>query len=470
MVTAATMTNVRTVPPTPDAVLDRAVRDLCRFVGIPSVSAHGQQLEAGAEHTAALLSEAGLDVEVWQSDGAPIVFAERAAPPGVPTVLFYGHYDVQPAEPLEQWQSPPFEATIRDGAVYGRGAGDNKGQLLAHVVAVRELLSTGDLGVGVKFLVEGEEEIGSPHIAAVAERHRNRLVADLALTSDAPLQANGQPVVIFGVRGLLYLEVTLEGARTDLHSGNRGGVAPTPAWRLIHLLSRLRDTEGTVRVPGFCDQVRPPTKTERELLRQLEPDAAALAAELGAQPAVPPGELAEALMFRPTFNLAGLWSGYSGVGIKTVVPHRAGCKIDIRLVADQNPDDVFAAVCAAVARLEPEARVRCLAAVPPSATPMDTPLAPTLIDSVAAAYGREPVLCPRLSGTTPDYVFTRVLGLPSLLVPYGPPDMNHHAPDERMTIEALDRGIRCTSTICRALGGRGESVLDDQGAGRLATQ
>lgn len=459
------MTELREASPTPEPVLDSAVAELCRFVGVQSVSARGEKLAEGAAHTASLLESAGLAVETWDSPGAPLVFAEHPAPPGAPTLLFYGHYDVQPAEPLEQWSSPPFEATVRDGAVFGRGAGDNKGQLLAHIAAVGELLRTGGLDVGVKFLIEGEEEIGSPHIAQVAASHRARLRADLALTADAPLQAEGVPVVIFGVRGLLYLQIEVRGARSDLHSGNRGGAAPSPAWQLVRLLAGLRDDTGAVTVPGFYDRVQLPTAAERELMARLEPDHAAFAEDLGAPPAVAPGELTQALMFRPTFNLAGVTSGYGGPGIKTVIPHRAGAKIDIRLVADQEPEEIFSALREHVARLEPRARVTQLAAVPPSATPMDTPLAGLVLAAVTSAYGREPQLRPRLSGTTPDYVLTRVLGIPSLLVPYGPPDMNHHAPNERMTIAALERGIRCTTAICRALG-----TPVAQGVGRPAEQ
>jgi len=447
--------------PIPPALLERTVAQLCDFVSVASISARGERLDDGADHTAELLRQAGLEVRTWDSPGAPLVFAQRPAPAGAPTVLIYGHYDVQPADPLDLWRSSPFEASVRDGAVFGRGAGDNKGQLLAHIVAIAELIRGGDLGIGVKFLVEGEEEVGSPHIAAVAAAHRAELSADLAITADAPRHTDGAPLVIFGVRGLLYLELRLEGARSDLHSGNRGGVAPLPAWNLVHVLSSLRDASGRVLVPGFYDDVREPSVAERRLLSTTPVNPAQMARDMGLEK-LATEQVWDALMFQPTFNLAGINSGYSGPGIKTIIPHRAGCKIDVRLVADQDPERIFAAIRSAIRAVDANASIDLLAAVPPSATPLDTSLAAPVIRAISQAHGRAPILRPRLSGTTPDYVFTRVLGIPSLLVPYGPPDMNHHAPNERMTLEALDMGVRCTIAICTELAAQGSGLAPAQ--------
>jgi len=441
----------------------RALRLLTESIPIASVSARGERLEEGARHFADVLTAAGLQTQMWPSAGAPVVFGEWPAPPGRPTILFYGHYDVQPPDPLDAWDSPPFEAHVRDGAVYGRGAGDNKGQLLAHVAAVAELISRDELGVGVKFLIEGEEEIGSPHIADVVRAHRAELAADLALTADAPVHDDGRPVVIFGVRGLLYLEISLAGAPRDLHSGNRGGIAPTPAWTLVHALAALRDRDGRVTVPGFYDAVREPDPAERAMLEALPVDASHMEAELGAagaarwQPASPSQKSPwqdspwTALGFQPNCNLAGLTAGYQGPGTKTVIPATASAKIDFRLVADQDPDEIFRAVREHLERAAPGIQVDRTASVPPSATSASTPLAAAVIDAVRTATGSEPLLRPRLGGTTPDYVFTAILGMPSILVPYGPADMNHHAPNEKMTIVALERGVACSVEICRRL-------------------
>lgn len=440
---------------TAERALARVIPALQEFVGVASISARGELLEEGAALCAQLLRQAGLTVETWRGRGAPVVYAWREPPPGAPTILFYGHYDVQPPEPLDAWQSPPFEGVLREGAIYGRGAGDNKGQLLAHIAAVQTLIETGRLGVGVKFLVEGEEEIGSPHLAQVASEHRQQLTADLALTSDAPVHDDDQAVIIFGVRGLLYLQLDVRGAARDLHSGNRGGLAPTPAWDLVHALSSLRDEAGHVLVPGFYDPVREPTSEEAAMLRQLPFDRDRMLEELGLDrlPGRSEHHPWEFLMFRPTFNISGLRSGYGGPGAKTIVPCQASCKLDIRLVADQRPDSVLAALREHLARHDPRVQVTEIAAVPPSATAPDTPLAAPVIEAVTRATGTRPWLRPRLGGTTPDYVFTEVLGMPSLLVPYGPPDMNHHAPNEKMTLRALRRGIACSLEICAQLAG-----------------
>jgi len=437
---------------------ERALRLLTASIPIASISARGERLEDGARHFAEVLTAAGLQTQLWPSVGAPVVFGEWPAPPGRPTLLFYGHYDVQPPDPLDAWDSPPFEPSLRDGALYGRGAGDNKGQLLAHVAAVAELIARDDLGVGVKFIIEGEEEIGSPHVAAVVRAHRAELAADLALTADAPVHDDGRPVVIFGVRGLLYIEVQLAGAPRDLHSGNRGGIAPMPAWTLVHALGTLRNADGRVTVPGFYDAVRAPDSAEREMLEALPLDTGHLEAELGVAGAAKWLQTSgwkdspwAALGFQPSCNIAGLTAGYQGPGAKTVIPATASAKIDFRLVADQDPDEIFAAIRVQLEQAAPGIQVERTASVPPSATPASTPLAAAVIAAVRAATGSEPLLRPRLGGTTPDYVFTRILEMPSILVPYGPPDMNHHAPNEKMTLAALERGVACSVEICRHL-------------------
>lgn len=438
-----------------DAHQADAITALKRFIGVPSVSARGECLDAGAETTADLARSCGLESEIWRPGGAPVVFAERPGPAGSPTILFYGHYDVQPPDPLEAWETPPFDATVRDGAVYGRGAGDNKGQLLCHLMAIRALVAGGGCPVGVKLLVEGEEEIGSPHLGDVVRDRRPALAADLVITSDAPYHDDGRPVLIFGVRGLLYLELTARGARTDLHSGNRGGWAPSAGTLLVEAISRLVGPEGRVRVPGFEDAVRPPTSAERSLLERLPFHRQEVLEELGLDSLPPDAEASpwEALMFRPVLNVAGLHAGHTGPGAKTVIPCRATAKLDFRLVPDQRPQSVEDAVRNRLEDLPVE--VERLAAVPPSDTPVDNPWTRPVLDALKLATGREPWQRPRLGGTTPDWVFTRVLGRPSLLVPYGPPHMHHHAANERMDLDSLRRGTRCTAAICHAVAAAG---------------
>jgi len=438
-----------------ETTLADALTALRSFVGVASISAHRSCLQEGADASAQILRDCGMHVTELAGPGAPVVLGEIPAPEGAPTALFYGHYDVQPADPLEEWSSPPFTADLRDGAVFGRGAGDNKGQLLAHLFAIRELVRGGSLGTGVKVLVEGEEEIGSPTVGEVVAAHRERLTADVAITADAALPPGEQPAVIFGVRGLLYVEMHARGASTDLHSGNRGGLAPYPAWELVQALASLRADDGRVLIPGFYDAVRPPAAAEREMVRKLPFDGDALAQELGIAE-LPPG-VAEAgwekLMFEPTLNIAGIAGGYDGPGAKTVIPAQARCKIDLRLVADQDPEEIYDALVDRVHSVAPGVRVSRLASVPPSATSPDSPWVEHIVAAVERATGMAPTLRPRMGGTTPDWVFTRLLEIPSVLIPYGPPDMNHHAPNERMTVAALERGILCSREILRGLAG-----------------
>lgn len=434
-----------------DSLQPEAVEALKRFVAVPSVSARGECLEAGADVTAALARSCGLDVQTWSGPGAPVVFGERTGPAGAPTLLLYGHYDVQPPEPLDAWETPPFEATLRDDAVYGRGAGDNKGQLLAHLTAIRALLASGGCPVSIKLLVEGEEEIGSPHLGEIVRKNRRALAADLVITADGPYHDDGRPVVIFGVRGLLYLELVARGARADLHSGNRGGWAPSAGRLLVEAIARLLGPGGRVCLPGFEEAVRPPTAAERRLLERLPFDRGAILDELGLDSLPPEAEKApwEALMFRPVLNVAGLEAGHTGPGAKTVIPCRATAKLDFRLVPDQQPGRIENAVRRSLEDLPVE--VNRLAAVPPSDTPVDNPWTAPVVEALEQATGDEPWQRPRLGGTTPDWVFTRILETPSLLVPYGPPDMHHHAPNERMDLESLRRGCRCTAAICHAV-------------------
>lgn len=411
-----------------------------RLVAIPSVAGDNDAAQDAARATAELCRVSGLSADVWSGPGAPVVFAEMPAPEGAPTLLLYGHYDVQPPDPLDAWDSPPFAPEIRDGALFGRGAGDNKGQFVAHLFGLRALNETDGCPIGIKVLIEGEEEMGSPNLAEVVERHREQLSCDLALTADGPYQAGDQPLIILGVRGLLYVDVSAAGAQRDLHSGSHGGTAPTPARSLVQALADLWDEHGRVAVPGFYDRVRIPAREELELASLLagpDPSASTSAAHW------------RRLMFEPNLNIAGLTAGYGGPGVKTIVPHRAGAKLDVRLVADQDPEEVLALLRGFLAERGLDVRRR--AAVPPSRTPADSPFIEPIRDAVAAAWGRPALTQPSLGGTTPDYVFTQRLGVPSVLVPYGPPDMHHHAPNERMEIEAMMRGARTTAAICRRL-------------------
>jgi len=423
------------------AVVDGA----SRLIEIPSVAGAPEAAHAAVKLIAEMCADAGLSVEQWSSNGAPALFAQIPAPPGAPTVLFYGHYDVQPPDPLDAWESPPFLPSVRDGALFGRGAGDNKGQFVAHIYALRALAEAGGCPVGVKLLIEGEEEIGSPNLPALIAERREQLGCDVAITADGPYHPDGHPLIIFGVRGLLYVEASAQGASRDLHSGSNGGIAPVPARRLARALARLWDADGRVALPGFYDQVLPPSAAELA-------HASALPLVRGAADGDDGPDRHARVMFAPNLNIAGIWSGYTGPGMKTVIPHRADAKIDVRLVADQDPDDIYRGLRAFLG--EHEISVTRLAAVPPSRTPVENPYTEPVRRAIEAAWERPAFIQPRLGGTTPDFVFTRMLGIPSLLVPYAPNDMHHHAPNERMELSALFRGVRTSASICLELAER----------------
>jgi len=411
-----------------------------QLVSQPSISAQNKGVRDCALLLKGMMEKAGIDVRLIETPGQPVVFGEvSCGRPGAFTILFYGHYDVQPPEPLLEWDSPPFEPTVRDGRLYGRGAADNKGQLLAHVLAVKSYLAAGDsLPVNVKFVFEGEEESGSVHLPGFIEENRGFLTADLVYTSDGPLHDTGAPVVFFGVRGILNVEIQLMTATHDNHSGNKGGVIPNAAWELVELLHTMRTEDGQVAIEGFYDDVQPPDETTLELLRALPYDPERLASVFG----VPRIKLSREEFYRrlalePTLTINGLVSGYTGEGSKTIIPGRATAKMDMRLVADQDPFDIFDKVKAHVKRHHPEARVIHQGHMLPSRTRPDIPAGQSIISAVQKACKQQPIVMPALGGSLPDYVWTKVLGLPSVGVPYANADEANHA--ERGVIMKVDR-------------------------------
>ncbi|MDP9371219.1 MAG: M20/M25/M40 family metallo-hydrolase [Chloroflexota bacterium] len=435
-----------------DEFLDR----LIDYVRRPSISAHGLGIAEAAEYIAGVLRGIGLETRVIPTAGWPMVLAGRDdVPEGAPTVLLYGHYDVQPPDPLEGWVSPPFEPTIRDGRLYARGAGDNKGQHFAQILALEATLARrGALPCNVKVLLEGEEEIGSPQMPAFVREHRDELRADLVITSDGPVDESGRSRIVFGVRGILSFELRARGARRDLHSGLWGGVAPQPLWTLVHLLGTMRNARGEVTIDGFYDNVRPQTGRERAALAELPVDPEALKRSFGLAEFDEPRErgFAERLSAWPTFTINGLHGGYGGPGTKTVLPHEAFAKCDMRLVEAQTADEIFAKVEAHVRRHAPGVEVIRQGSMDPSRTPLDSPFAEPIRRGIAAAQGEEPLLVPLLGGSMPDYVFTKDLGIPSFLVPYANADEANHAPNENLEVERFFKGIKTGAAMLAYLG------------------
>ena len=436
------------------AFIDR----LIDYVRRPSISAHGLGMGEVAEFLVELLGRLGLDARIMPTAGWPMVLGRSADIPGAPTVLLYGHYDVQPPDPLDAWVSPPFEPTIRDGRLYARGAGDNKGQHFAQILAIESLLACrGRLPCNVVVLLEGEEEVGSPQMPAFVRAHRDALKADLVITADGPVHESGRSCILFGVRGVASFELRARGANHDLHSGNWGGVAPNPLWTLVHLLATMKNDRGEITIDGFYDRIAPPTELERAALAGLPIDVERVKQELGLHNFDQPHDrpFADRLSLWPTLTINGLHGGYGGPGSKTVLPHEAFAKCDIRLVEAQTVDEIFAKVEAHVRRHAPDVEVIRQGGMDPSKTPLDSPFAEPIRRGIVAAQGEEPLLVPAMGGSLPDYVFTKVLGIPAFVVPYANADEANHAPNENLEVERFIAGIKTGAAMLACLGSAG---------------
>jgi acetylornithine deacetylase/succinyl-diaminopimelate desuccinylase-like protein len=440
-----------------DAGRDAFLERLAGWVRQPSVSATGEGMPQAAERARELVAAAGLQARVVPTAGWPAVVGGRDGPAGAPTVLVYGHYDVQPPDPVDAWSSPPFDPVVRDGRLYGRGSADNKGQHLAQLLAVESLLATrGELPCTVRVLLDGEEEIGSPNLEELVAAERRRLAADLVIWSDGPVDASGGWRLVLGVRGVASFELRAAGASRPLHSGNWGGVAPNPLWTLVHLLASMKDREGRVTVDGFYDDVRPLSQAEQAALRRLPADPEAVRADLGV-PALdaPAGRgLHERLIAWPTLTINGLHGGYGGQGSQTVLPHRAVAKCDVRLVEAQRAQDVYAKLEAHVRRHAPGVELVRQGSMEPFRTPLDSPWTGPLRRGMAAATGAEPLLVPSLGGSLPLHALGAVLQAPVFGIPLGNPDQANHAPDENLALDRFVTGIKTAAAVLDALGDR----------------
>lgn len=437
-----------------DAFLSR----LFAYLRMPSISAHGLGIAENAQFLVRELTGLGFDTEAVPTSGWPMVLGRRDVDPALPTVMLYGHYDVQPPDPLELWVSPPFEPTIRDGRIFARGVGDNKGQHFAQLLAIESLLAaSGTLPCNVIVLLEGEEEIGSPRMPEFVEQHRDRLKADLVIISDGPVHSSGRSTITFGVRGVASFELRARTARRDMHSGNWGGIAPNAIWTLVHLLATMKNARGEITIEGLCDNVQPPTDLEREAMARLPLDLPALMADMDLQRLDEPADrpVFERTMFHPTLTINGLHGGYGGPGSKTVLPCEAVAKCDIRMVEAQTGDEVFEKVEAHVRKHAPEVQVVRQGSMDPSKTPLDSPFALPIREAIVAAQGAEPLLVPSAGGSLPNYVFTGRLGIPVFSVPYGNFDQANHAPNENMQLERFFAGIRTGAAMLAFLGAAG---------------
>jgi acetylornithine deacetylase/succinyl-diaminopimelate desuccinylase-like protein len=383
------------------------------------------------------------------------VYAERIVDPALPTVLVYGHHDVQPVDPLDEWVSPPFEPQVRDGRLYARGAVDDKGQVYMHIKAVEAHLRTrGELPLNLRLLVEGEEEIGSVHFEPLVDALRDRLSADVAVISDTSIFARGVPSLTVGLRGLSGVEVEVRGPHLDLHSGLFGGAVQNPVEALARMLASLKDpATGRVTVPGFYDDVVEPTEDEREAYRALPFDEAGFRAAAGGISETVGEEgwtILERRWVRPTLEINGIWGGYQGPGSKTIIPAHAGAKISCRLVPAQKPA-VIASLLAEALRTATPPGVTCEVIVRhggnPVVTPADHPAVRAASRAMAAVFRKEPVIVREGGSIPPAEVFQRMLGIESVLVGVGLPDDCIHAPNEKFDLDHYAMGIRVLARL-----------------------
>ncbi|HEV3340050.1 MAG TPA: dipeptidase [Pirellulales bacterium] len=441
--------------------------DLCELLRIPSVSAdsrHKADVRRAADWVAGQFRSLSMPVELCETAGHPIVYAEWLGAPGAPTALVYGHYDVQPPDPLNEWISPPFEPTRRDGNLYARGATDDKGQMLTHVKSAEAWMRTeGRLPVNVKFLIEGEEEVGSEHLEQFIAANRQRLACDVVVISDTSQFGPDQPAITYGLRGIAYFELRLTGPKQDLHSGTFGGGVMNPANALTQMLSALINRQGQIQIPAFYDDVEPLSETERrqfaalkfsdgEFCRELE--IGAVAGEVGYS-------TLERRSARPTFDINGLWSGYQGEGSKTVLPARAGAKFSFRLVPRQDPKKIHAELEAMLKRLLPPGiRLELIAyhGAPGVVVPLDSPYIRAAARAIERGFGRAPLYI-REGGSIPVVsTFRQQLGVDTLLLGWGLNDDNTHSPNEKFRLADFHRGIKSSAHLWEELGKTGTHV------------
>ncbi|MEX1137859.1 MAG: dipeptidase [Bacteroidota bacterium] len=442
---------------------DRYLSELKDFLAIPSVSSqkdHNADTRRCAEWVAAQMRTVGMqNVQVFETPGHPIVYSEWLGAPGKPTVLLYGHYDVQPVDPLNLWTSPPFEASIRGENLYARGSADDKGQVYIHFKAVEAFMKKqGSLPVNIKMIIEGEEEVGSENLDQFVKGHKDLLKADLVLISDSSMFAKGVPSVCYGLRGLAYMEVEVTGPNKDLHSGSFGGSVHNPIQALSEMIASLHDKNGKVSVKGFYGDVRPLTKKERTAFRKLPWNDKRYAKDLGVAKLY--GEKGfttlERLWARPTLECNGIWGGYTGEGAKTVLPSKAFAKISMRLVPDQDSTTIakmFERHLKSIAPKTVNVTVRALHGGEPAITPIDSPGVQAAVAALEKGFGKKP-LYQREGGSIPIVVqFKKILGLDTVLLGFGLPDENAHAPDEHINLENFFGGIRTSAHFYNELPG-----------------
>ena len=425
------------------------LKDLLRIPSISTLPEHKSDVQKAAEFIAGELSRVGMEnVDIIPTSGHPLVYADWLHAPGKPTVLCYGHYDVQPPDPLNEWTTPPFEPTERNQNLYARGAVDDKGQMYMHLKAAEALMrSDSKLPLNVRFLIEGEEEVGGESIAKFVREQTSRLQADFALISDTEMFAPELPTLCVGLRGMVYTELQAQGAKTDLHSGMYGGVAPNPLEALARMISKLKDESGRILIPGFYDRVQKPSADELKAWKSLPFDEEHYRkTEVGSKELV--GEagysVLERTWSRPTVEVHGVPGGFVGAGAKTVIPARAAAKVSMRLVPDQRPDEIFKLYSAYVNSIIPrgiELKIKQFSMADPIVVKTDNRFVQAATAAMKEVFSKETVYI-RSGGSIPIVAdFEKHLKIPSVMMGFGLPDDNLHAPNEKFHIPNFYRGI-----------------------------
>ncbi len=435
-----------------DSHLDESLAELSTFCAQPSVAAQNWGIVECAELTAEMLRKRHFDVKITSTGGAPVVYGERAGA-GSKTLLFYNHYDVQPPEPLDLWVSPPFEPTLRDGKLYARGVSDDKGHLVSRLYAIDALLSLiGELPCNIKFLVEGEEEISSLHLKDFVLANQDLLAADGCVWEFGGVDHCERPIQYLGLRGICYVELSVETAHIDVHSGLGGSIFPNAAWRLVWALNSLKGPDERILIPGFYDAVQAPSTRDRQLMALLPEAADEYRQRYGIKEflkGLHGGlELQLAEVFEPTCTICGLTSGYQGPGSKTVQPARASAKVDFRLVPDQTPEDVLNKLRAHLdTQGFDDIRIDFLGGEPPARTDPDHPFVQMVVDTAESVYGTKMQVVPMVGGSGPSHPFIHHLGLPVVTAGIGYPGQLAHAPNENIRIDLYLKGAKHIARI-----------------------
>jgi len=440
-----------------DTKAEEFVTDLVKLVRQPSVAAKGEGMQECAQLVAKMMKEVGVSARVLpEKDGNAVVYGEIKSKTSPKTLLFYNHYDVQPPEPLEEWKFGAFSGEIHEGKIYGRGASDNKGNFVSRLKAVEAFLRTqGDVPVNIKFVVEGEEEIGSPHLEPLIRENKRLLSADAAIWEFGGTDRHGRPEVYLGLKGVLSVELRCQGAKKDVHSAN-APLVPSPVWRLVWALNTLKNEKDEILIEGFYDSVEKPSKEEIECLKDIPFEEEEEKKELGLKAflhGLSGVKALRALLYQPTCTINGFLSGYTGAGSKTVLPKKAMAKLDFRLVARQTPDEIVEKLRRHLKKHGfGDVKVIMHGSTEPTKTPITEKFVRTVVKTAEKAYGQKAVVYPTSAGSGPMHLFRNLLGYPVVSVGCGHPESNGHAPNENLRVDSFVKGTKFMAMIMQNFG------------------